>query len=98
VRQEVLIQELQDLAVQLGVTVRYERGDFEGGYCVLRATRMLLVNRRLTPGRKASVLAVGLHEMGLDDVFLKPALRAYIEDEVARAVRETGSTVPPGGP
>lgn len=90
-RHEALIQELQELAVQLGVTVRWERGDFEGGYCVLRDTRILLVNRRLAPVRKASVLALGLHEMGLDNVFLKPALREYIEDEVARNVREPGS-------
>ncbi len=90
-RNEALIQELQELAVQLGVTVRWERGDFEGGYCVLRDTRILLVNRRLAPVRKASVLALGLHEMGLDNVFLKPALREYIEDEVARTIREPGS-------
>lgn len=90
-RHEALIQELQELAVQLGVTVRWERGDFEGGYCVLRDTRILLVNRRLAPVRKASVLALGLHEMGLDNVFLKPALREYIEDEVARTIREPGS-------
>jgi hypothetical protein len=91
VRHEALIQELQELAVQLGVTVRWERGDFEGGYCVLRDTRILLVNRRLAPVRKASVLALGLHEMGLENVFLKPALREYIEDEVARTIREPGS-------
>lgn len=97
-RQEALVEELQNLAVQLGVTVRYERGDFEGGYCILRDTRILLVNRRLSPARKASVLAVGLHEMGLNDVFLKPALRAYIEDEVARAVRTTDSPESPGAP
>lgn len=90
-RHEALIQELQELAVQLGVTVRWERGDFEGGYCVLRDTRILLVNRRLAPVRKASVLALGLHEMGLENVFLKPALREYIEDEVARTIREPGS-------
>jgi hypothetical protein len=91
VKHEALIEELQQLAVQLGVTVRYERGDFEGGFCVLRDNRILLVNRRLAPPRKASVLAVGLHEIGLDNVFLKPALRGYIEDEVARAVREPRS-------
>ena len=32
-------------AVQLGVTMRYERGDFEGGYCILRDQRLLLINK-----------------------------------------------------
>ncbi len=79
-----LIEELHTIAGQLGVTIRYERGDFEGGYCILREQRLLLVNRRLLPSRKASILAVAMQEIGLDNVFVKPTVRAYIEDEVAR--------------
>ena len=86
-KSEELIEELHSLADQLGVTVRYERGDFEGGYCVLREQRLLLINRRLGPSRKASLLAVAMQEIGLDSVYLKPVLCAYIEDEVARAAR-----------
>lgn len=87
-KQEELIQELQEVARQLGVTVRFERGDFEGGYCILRAQRLLLINRRLLPSRKAAVLAAAVHEIGLEQVFLKPALRAFIDDEAAKAKRE----------
>jgi len=86
-KHEDLIEELQNVATQLNVTIRYERGDFEGGYCILRDQRLLLVNRRLMPSRKASVLATALREIGLDDVYLKPALRAYIEDEAAKSSR-----------
>lgn len=86
-KHEVLIQELQEVASQLGVTIRYERGDFEGGYCILREQKILLVNRRLFPAKKASVLAMAMHEIGLDDMYLKPAVREYIEDEIAKASR-----------
>jgi hypothetical protein len=84
---ETLIQELQNVATQLGVTIRFERGDFEGGYCILRDQKILLVNRRLFPARKASVLAMAMHEIGLEDMYLKPAVREYIEDEIAKAAR-----------
>jgi hypothetical protein len=87
VKQEELLVELEALAPQLGVTIRYEKGDFEGGYCILRDARILLVNKRLIPGRRASVLAVALHEIGLENLFIKPAVREYIEDEVARTLR-----------
>jgi hypothetical protein len=87
VKREELMQELQGVATQLGVTIRYERGDFEGGYCVLKERKLLLVNRRLLPLRKSAVLALALHEIGLENVFLKPAVREYIEDEVAKAAR-----------
>ncbi|MCK5572164.1 MAG: hypothetical protein KAJ12_05365, partial [Bacteroidetes bacterium] len=65
-RHEEIVQELQQIAEQLGVTVRYEKGDFEGGYCILRDQKLLLVNKRLQPNRKASVLAVALQEVGMD--------------------------------
>jgi len=84
---EILIQELQNVATQLGVTIRFERGDFEGGYCILRDQKILLVNRRLFPARKASVLAIAMHEIGLEDMYLKPAVREYIEDEIAKVAR-----------
>jgi hypothetical protein len=82
-----LIQELHQTAQQLGVMIRYEKGDFDGGYCILKDQKILIVNKRLLPGRRASVLAVALQEIGLDQVFLKPAVRAFIEDETARAAR-----------
>jgi hypothetical protein len=88
-KQEELISELQTVAQQLGISIRYERGDFEGGYCILKAQKILLVNKRLLPNRKASILALALQEIGLENLFLKPAVRAYIEDEVARAGRAT---------
>lgn len=86
---EELIIELHELARQLGVTIRYEKGDFEGGYCVLKDSRLLLVNKRLMPARRASVLALAMREIGLENIFIKPAVRQYIEDEAARATQST---------
>jgi hypothetical protein len=86
-KQEELILELESLAGQLGVAVRYEKGDFEGGYCILRAQKLLLINKRLTPVRRASLLGVALQEIGLDNTFVKPAVRAFIEDEARKAQR-----------
>ncbi len=84
---EERIAELETLAHQLGAKIRYEKGDFEGGFCILKDQKIILVNKKLIPSRKASVLAQALAELGLDSVFIKPALRGFIEDEVAKAVR-----------
>jgi hypothetical protein len=86
-KHDEIIRELQDVAGQLGVAVRYERGDFEGGYCILKDRKLLLINRRLLPARKASVLAAALHEIGMDNVFLRPSLRAFVDDEIAKLQR-----------
>lgn len=86
-KHEEMIQELQEVARQLGITVRFDQGNFEGGYCILKSQHLLLLNKRLIPARKAAVLARALKEIGLNSVFLKPAVRAYIDDETARTQR-----------
>ena len=88
-KHDELLAELEQLATHLGVAVRYEKGDFDGGYCILKTDRILLINRRLMPNKKASVFARALHEIGLDNVFIKPVVRDFIEDEVARMTRTT---------
>ena len=84
---EQIITELEGLASNCGITIRYEKGDFDGGYCVLKAERLIVINKRLLLARRASVLAQGLAEVGIDEMYLKPVIREYIEDELARAAK-----------
>jgi len=85
--QEQMLKELESLAANSGIAVRYEKGDFEGGFCVLKAERLIVVNKKLAPPKKASVLAQGLAEIGIEDRYLKPVIRDFIEEELARVVR-----------
>jgi hypothetical protein len=85
--QEQVLKELESLATSSGISVRYEKGDFEGGFCVLKAERLIVVNKKLAPSKRASVVAQGLAEMGIEERFLKPAIREFIEDELARLAR-----------
>ena len=84
---EQIVKELESLAASSGIAVRYEKGDFEGGFCVLKAERLIVVNKKLAPAKKASVLAQGVAEIGIEDRYLKPAIREFIEEELARIVR-----------
>jgi hypothetical protein len=88
---EQIIKELEELARNSGIAIRYEKGDFDGGYCVLKAERMIVINRKLASPRRASVLAQGIADVGIEELYLKPAVREYIEDELARAA---GSSAP----
>lgn len=85
--QEQILKELELLADSSGITVRYEKGDFEGGFCVLKAERLIVVNKKLAASRKASVLAQGVAEIGIENRYLKPVIREFIEEELARVVR-----------
>lgn len=91
---EQLLKELEELAIQCSIAVRYEKGDFEGGFCVLKAERLIVVNKKLAPAKKASILAQGLAEIGIDEMYLKPVVREFIEDELARLNMSVGQVKP----
>jgi hypothetical protein len=84
---EQILSELEQLASNCGISIRYEKGNFDGGYCVLKAERLIVINKRLALARRTSVLAQGLAEVGIDEMYLKPAVREYIEDELARVTK-----------
>jgi hypothetical protein len=83
--QQELLSELESIASQLGIRLRYEKGDFEGGYCVLKSERIIVINKKLSPSVRLSVLARGISEIGLNNIYVKPAVRNFIEDEVSKA-------------
>lgn len=86
--QEEILKELEELATRSSIGVRYERGDFDGGFCVLRAERLIVINKKLPTPKRASVLVQGLVEVGIEEVYLKPAVRVFIEDELSKAPKE----------
>jgi hypothetical protein len=82
---EQLIKELEDLAEKSSIALRYEKGDFDGGYCVLKAERIIVINKRLALQKRTSILAQALAEVGIEEVYLKPVVREFIEDELTKA-------------
>jgi hypothetical protein len=83
-----IVSDLEELTRQLGVQLRYEKGDFEGGYCILKEQKMMVVNKRLHDARKATSIAQALGEFGLENMYVKPTLRGFIEDEMAKLLKQ----------
>jgi len=78
---ETLIAELEEAASQLGLKVIYEKGDFSGGYCILKEEKLIVINKKFDPKHRAVTLAQSLSEVGIENLFLKPAVREYIEEQ-----------------
>ncbi len=79
---EALIAELEDAASQLGLKVIYEKGDFSGGYCILKEEKLIVINKKFDLRHRASTLAKSLSEVGIENLFLKPAVRDFIEEQM----------------
>ena len=77
---EDIIQDLRSVATQLGATVRFEKGDFKGGYCLIKENKVIVINKNANLQRKAMILSAALKELGVDDIYLNPKLREIIEE------------------
>ena len=77
---EEIIGELKEIARQLGAEVRFEKGDFKGGYCLLKENRVIFINKMANLQRKISILSLALKELGIDKIFLTPKIREIIDE------------------
>ena len=81
---EGLLTALESLAEQLQIPVTYATLETEelpgrGGLCVIHGERRIIIERTLLTREKARLLAIGLAQFDLEDVFLLPAVREAIE-------------------
>ena len=74
-----LLSGLEKLVADLGVKLRYEKGDFSGGYCVLKDDPMIIIQKRLDDDLKIRILARELAQADLEHLYIVPALREIIE-------------------
>ena len=85
---EDLYNELVALAKSCGVTIRREQGNFRGSHCLLRDQKIILVNKNSSFETAASIVARSLLQIiDIEQVFLSPALRNFMNREMERNKR-----------
>ncbi len=74
-----LLRALEALAGTLGIELRYEKGDFEGGLCRLQGRAVFFLQKGDPVDKKIRTLASGLGELDLENVYVFPAVRELID-------------------
>ena len=77
---EEVLDELKAIANQLGANVRFEKGDFKGGYCIINNNKVIVINKLTNLQRKVMILSAALKELGVDKMYLAPKIREVIEE------------------
>ena len=77
---EEILQELKSVADLLGASVRYEKGDFKGGYCIVHDKKVIVINKMTNLQRKVMILSTALKELGIDGIYLTPRMREIIDE------------------
>lgn len=77
-----LLDELKEIALQKGIKVRFEKGDFNGGYCILKSEKVIVINKLVQTQRKLFILVEALKEIGIEDIYINPKIRNIIENSL----------------
>ncbi len=70
----------EDALKRLGVAVRRGRGSFRGGLCTVDGRETVVVNTLHPPEAQAHVMAEALRALPHDGLYLRPAVRAALDD------------------
>jgi len=80
-KKEIIINELIEVFEKIGYQVRNEKGNFKGGFCLLREQKVLLLNKNLVQDKKIGFLLKNISELNTENIFIKPAIRAMIDKQ-----------------
>lgn len=77
--ESILLQELETLAEDLDIEVRYDDFEGRGGLCRYGGKSYLIVNRELDTSTRVHLLCRVFSRLPLDAVFIRPQVRERIE-------------------
>ena len=86
-----LLSDLEALCSNLDIELRYEKGDFEGGFCKIKNDRLIIINKTFSDQQKIRLLARELGTLDLESIFIVPALREIIDNHLVNVEDKTVS-------
>jgi len=71
---------MEELLERLSIPLRFEKGDFKGGICTFKNQTQFILNNGLSIEQKLQVIKSEIRNLDLENLFLRPELREYIEN------------------
>jgi hypothetical protein len=78
---DLLLSQFEELAERFKVKIIYGKGNFNGGACHVLGQKYIVINKVKPEQQQLHILATEFHKLGLESVFVVPALRSFIEQE-----------------
>lgn len=64
------LSQLEDLISETGYVLRYEKGTFQSGYCILKDTKVTIINKYYSIGGKINSLIEIIQSINPDELEL----------------------------
>src|SRR5699024_725940 len=71
--------ELEALVERSGYSVRKERGTFSGNHCIMEGEKLVVINTKKPPEHQIGLMYRVLRKIGVEDVYVKPAVRRELD-------------------
>ena len=85
-----ILNKIEALVEEAGYIIRYERGSFQSGYCILEDRKVVVLNKFLQLEGKINTLIDLLPQLNIDPETLKPESKKMYAEVMAR-VQSSGS-------
>jgi hypothetical protein len=92
-KENEILGHFEELTQNLSIDLRYEKGDFSGGLCRVDDKQIMIINKKLSDDQKIKVLASAIAQLNLDNIYILPAIREIIEEQLQKK-RNTTNAVP----
>jgi hypothetical protein len=83
-KNELILQEFEELAGKLGIAIRYENVGSEessgsGGLCRLKGEYVLIIHSQATVQEKIRIILEAVKPFPIGDIYVKPVIRELLE-------------------
>jgi hypothetical protein len=74
------LDKLHSIPEQAGYILRYERGNFQSGYCILESKKVIVLNKFLQTEGRINTLLELIPQLEIDPILLPEDLRKLYEE------------------
>lgn len=82
------LQKIEKILEEAEYVIRYERGNFQSGYCILEEKRVVVLNKFLQLEGKINTLIDLIPQLTIDAALLTPETRKMYEEVLAEHAKE----------
>ena len=82
------LDKIEKILDETGYTVRYERGNFQSGYCILEERKVVVLNKFLQLEGRINTLIDIIPQLNITADLLSPEARKTYEEVLARYEQE----------
>lgn len=81
---QTTLDKIEKIVEECGYIVRYERGSFQSGYCILEQRKVVVLNKFLQLEGRINTMIDLIPQLSIDPACLTPESRKWYDDIMGR--------------